>query len=312
VKAETRSFYETAVERTVAHIERTLDEALDLAAIARAAALSPFHFHRVFRGMLGETPLEMHRRLRLERAAKRIVETEVGITTIAFDAGYETHEAFTRAFHQAYGTSPSAFRQDAALVRADRSASGCARPRQIELAAPSSVHFRETTATDPVVRFPKGESIMHVTIENMPELRVATVHHVGPYPRISEAFARLGAIAGPGGLFRPEAAMLAIYHDDPETTPADQLQSDAGITVPSEVPLPDGLVEMRLPAGRYAKTTHVGPYTHLGDAWSRLMGEWLPKSGHRVGEGSSYEVYRNTPENAAPNELRTDLYLPIA
>jgi AraC family transcriptional regulator len=147
----------------------------------------------------------------------------------------------------------------------------------------------------------------------MPELRVTTVHHVGPYNRISEAFQRLGDIAGPGGLFKfPEVAMLAIYYDDPETTPADQLQSDAGVTVAKGALLPEGLIEKRLPAGRYAKTTHVGPYTHLADTWSRLMGEWLPKSGHRVGEGSSYEVYRNTPENAAPNELRTDLYLPLA
>src|SRR6266542_3433400 len=74
---------------------------------------------------------------------------------------------------------------------------------------------------------------------------------------------------------------------------------------------PHGLSEKRLPAGRYARTTHVGPYTELGDTWSRFMGEWLPKSGHRVGDGSSFEVYRNTPENAAPNELCTDLYLPI-
>ena len=154
---------------------------------------------------------------------------------------------------------------------------------------------------------------MNVTIENMPELRVATVHHVGPYQRISEAFQRLGALAGQGGLLgSPEMAMLAIYYDDPETTPADQLQSDAAVTVPEGVPLPQGLVEKRLPAGRYAKTTHVGPYTRLADTWSRFMGEWLPKSGHRVGEGSSFEVYRNTPENAAPSDLLTDLYLPIA
>jgi AraC family transcriptional regulator len=179
-----------------------------------------------------------------------------------------------------------------------------------ELASPSGVHFAGDVRH---LRTALGDIIMNVTIENMPELRVATVHHVGPYPRISEAFQRLGALAGPAGLLRfPEAAMLAIYYDDPETTPAEQLQSDAGITVPNGVALPEGLVEKKLAAGRYAKTTHVGPYTHLGDTWSRFMGQWLPKSGHRVGDGSSFEVYRNTPENAAPEDLRTDLYLPIA
>jgi AraC family transcriptional regulator len=267
VKTETRSFYEAAVERTVARIAATLDEALDLAALARGAALSPFHFHRVFRGMVGETPLEMHRRLRLERAAWQLLDSDVAVTTIAFDAGYETHEAFTRAFRQAYGTSPSTFRQH------DRSR-GCERPPTVELAAPSGVHFRAEHTTSPTIRFITGEFVMNVTIEDMPERRVATVHHFGPYPRISEAFGRLGAIVGPAGLFRfPEAAMIAIYYDDPETTPADQLQSDAGIAVPVGVALPDGLVEKRLPAGRYARTTHVGPYTQLGDVWTRFMGE---------------------------------------
>lgn len=71
MKSETRSFYHQAVRRTVERIIAGLDEALDLELLARAAALSPFHFHRVFRGMIGETPLELHRRLRLERAAHR-------------------------------------------------------------------------------------------------------------------------------------------------------------------------------------------------------------------------------------------------
>src|SRR6266542_210510 len=107
MKPETRSFYEQAVQRAVEQIARNLDEALDLETLARSACLSPFHFHRVFRGMTGETPLELIRRLRMERAAARLIESDGAITEIAFDAGYETHEAFTRAFRECFSTSPS-------------------------------------------------------------------------------------------------------------------------------------------------------------------------------------------------------------
>src|SRR5690606_28686667 len=187
VKTETRSYYEAAVERAVARIVRSLDEALDLSVLAREAALSTFHFQRVFRGMLGETPIEMHRRLRLERAAAQLIEQDLAVTTIAFAAGYETHEGFTRAFRQAYGGSPSSFRQPASGLGI-----GCSRPPAIQLAAPSGVHYRSQHLT---IRFAGGESAMDVTIEDMPELRVAAVRHLGPYSRISEAFARLGALA---------------------------------------------------------------------------------------------------------------------
>lgn len=303
MKTATRSFYETAVERTIARIAGSLDDALDLGGLAREAALSPFHFHRVFRGMVGETPLELHRRLRLERAGWRLRARDAAITAIAFDAGYETHEAFTRAFRHAYGASPSAFRLAAAGPH----------PPPFELAARRGVHFDPDTR-GAVARFvaAEGETAMDVTYEYMPALRVAAVHHVGPYNRIGEAFARLGAIAGRAGLLRDGSMMLAIYYDDPEATAPEQLQSDAGITVPDDARLPDDVTEKRLPAGRYARTTHVGPYGSLGDTWSRFMGEWLPGSGQRVGEGTAFEVYRNNPGNAPPDQLRTDLYLPIA
>ena len=152
---------------------------------------------------------------------------------------------------------------------------------------------------------------MNVEIKDMKELRVATVEHVGPYNRISEAFARLGQIAGPAGLFRPDAAMLAIYHDDPETTPASELHAEAGITVSRDAKLPQGLGEEQLPAGRYACTTHKGPYEGLGDTWARFMGEWLPRSGERMKDSASFEIYRNTPENTPKEKLETELYIPL-
>ena len=154
---------------------------------------------------------------------------------------------------------------------------------------------------------------MEVEIKEMPELRVATVHHVGPYNQIPQAFGRLNAIAGSAGLFRqPGAAMVAIYYDDPETTPQEQLRSDAAIIVPEDVTLPEGLDDKHIAGGRYARAVHVGPYETLGDAWARFLGEWLPASGNRIGTGEMYEIYRNDPTKVPSNELRTDMYISLA
>jgi AraC family transcriptional regulator len=298
MKAETRSFYTQAVQDAIEHIAAHLDEALALDTLARRACLSPFHFHRVFRGMVGETPMEVVRRLRMERAAWKLASSQQPVTAIAFDAGFETHESFTRAFRASYSTPPSGFRERQ-------------HPR-IELAAPCGVHYDPSgRVTDFIPRDSGGRS-MDVTIKQFPELRVGAIRHIGPYNQISIAFGQLGQIAGSAGLFaHAGAAMVALFHDVPENTPQDQLRSDAAIVVPEQVALPAGLAEQRIPSGEYASTVHVGPYEQLGDTWSRLMGEWLPASGRRMTDGVSYEVYLNDPSRTPKAELRTEIRLPL-
>jgi AraC family transcriptional regulator len=316
VKDETRRFYVASIERTVARLVGTLDDAVDLGDLAKRAGLSPLHFHRIFRGMIGETPVGLHRRLRLERAALHLANTSAEVTRIAFEAGYETHESFTRAFRDAYARSPSEFR-----VEAQRATATCGRAPMTELAAAAGVHYSRAMAassasadhSSTLTVSLRKDSPMEVQLTTLPEQRVAAVSHRGPYTTISEAFARLGQLVGPTGLLaRPGAAMVAIYHDDPEATPAAELRSDAGVVVPVDAVLPAGVSELRIPAGLVACTTHVGPYNLLGDAWARFMGGWLPQSGHRLGPGMSYERYHNTPMTAKPEELRTDLVLSLA
>jgi AraC family transcriptional regulator len=299
MKPTTHSFYTDAVQRVIEHIVSHLDEALALEELAGQACLSPFHFHRVFRGMVSETPVELGRRLRLERAAWRLLRTDSPVTAIAFDAGYETHEAFTRAFRASYAESPSVFRR---------------RPHaRIELAAPNGVHFRADGGVQRFTPRDSGGRTMKVEIRKFPALRVGTVRHIGPYIQINEAFARLGELAAPAQLFeQPGAMMVALFHDDPDTTPADQLRSDAAVVVRDGMPLPAGLTEQRIQAGDYASTTHVGPYEQLGDTWARFMGEWLPATGRRIGDGVSYEVYHNTPQDTPKEQLRTEIRIPLA
>jgi AraC family transcriptional regulator len=308
MKAPSPAFYQTLIESTVRTIHQSLDRALDLEALACAACLSPFHFHRMFRGLTGETPLEFHRRLRMERAASCLLKTDEAIIHIAFEAGFETHEAFTRLFRSLYACSPTTFRKSRNPV-----AAGIHATYRPLLGARSAIHFNTPESAISGLLKPLfnqlGEPVMHVDIVQLPQQRLATLPHLGPYNRISEAFEKIGAIAGPAGLFGPDTAMLALYYDDPESTPPDELRSDAALTVSADRVLPATLIEKSLPAGRYARTMHNGGYALLGDTWARFMGQWLPQSGHRMGSAASFERYLNTPMDVPVEQLRTELYI---
>ena len=298
MKSERRSTYAILVQRTIECIASRLDEVPEYDALARDAGLSSFQFHRLFAGMVGETATELARRLRLERAAWNLANTNTPIIDIALDAGFESHEAFTRAFRLRYDTSPSGFRSRSY-------------PR-IELPARCGVHYSPRGEVPAFIPRQSGGH-MQVDIKSMPGARLGTVRHIGPYNQIPTAFATLGRTLGPqaGELMQRGSAMMAMYHDDPETVPLDRLRSDAGVVIPDGMSMPAGLVEQHLAAGQYACTLHIGPYERIGDTWARLLGEWLPASGHRMGAGPSYERYLNNPSDVPPEELRTEICIPL-
>ena len=95
-------------------------------ALAARLCLSRFHFDRVIASVAGEPPAAFRRRILLERAAYRLVTTDRSVLDVAVEAGYGSHEAFTRAFSRAYGSRPTEWRR---------------RPTQTQIAAPSDVHF---------------------------------------------------------------------------------------------------------------------------------------------------------------------------
>jgi len=96
------------------------------AEVAARMHLSRFHFDRVIGAVCGETPARFRRRVLLERGAYRLITSQLSVLDIAVEAGYSSHEAFTRAFQRAYGTPPSAWR---------------AAPRRFQLPSPNDVHF---------------------------------------------------------------------------------------------------------------------------------------------------------------------------
>jgi AraC family transcriptional regulator len=266
------------------YIQEHLDGDLSLDRLARVAHFSPYHFHRIFKAVVGEGTHEYVRRLRLESAAFALKTTDRSVVQVALDAGYGTHEAFTRAFRQSFDVSPSQY-------RAGRR--GIPQPKETETMA--------TLVNPPTVK-----------IETVSPRRVAFIRHVGPYTECGPTFGRMSAWAGQRGLFGPGTLVLGIFHDDPDVTPADKLRCDCGITVGDHVSGDGDVGIQTIPGGECAVLEHKGPYAKLPETYRWLFGTWLPASGREPGDAPSYEVYLNSAMNAAPEELLTMIHLPLA
>lgn len=111
MKSSTRDCYAEKMAKIVAHIHEDLDDALDYAELARLVHMAPFHFHRVFRQVVGRPVQSYIRRLRLDRAAGHLATSDMKILDVAVAAQYQSNEAFTRAFKKAFGITPSDFRE---------------------------------------------------------------------------------------------------------------------------------------------------------------------------------------------------------
>lgn len=297
MKASTLNDYKQRILRVLVHIQAHLDEALYLEELASLACFSPYHFHRVFRGMVGETLMDHVRRLRLERAAQRLKAGDAPVTRIAFEAGYETHEAFTRAFRTMFGASPSQYRESRHVAEYAES--------------PCGLHFREGLSIHNFTPHELKGSTMEVRIAEIEPIRVAFVRHVGPYAACKQAWEVLCGWAGPRGLLQPETVYLGLSHDDPDVTPADKLRYDACIVVDREVRAEGEVGVQEIAGGDYAITSHRGPYEKLVHTYARLCGEWLPRSGREVRAAPSFEIYRNDPSTTRPEELLTDVHVPL-
>ena len=273
--------YENRLIRVFDYMSANLDGDLSLDALAEVAAMSRFHWHRVFRAMTGETQADAVRRLRLTRAAHWLVETDWPIGEILRRSGFANERSFIRAFTALHGLTPAAFRQRGAL------------PPPPTLPA-------------------KGQTTMYpVDILDQPARRLAAVSHRGPYLEIGAAFDKISAILAARGEGGKGRTMAGIFYDDPSQTPETELRSHAAVEVEPDFPIDAPMEEVRLPAGRHAVMQYTGPYSGLSAAYDQLYCDWLPGSGEEPADSPVFEVYRNTPMDTEPDKLRTDLMLPL-
>jgi AraC family transcriptional regulator len=273
--------YNDRLNRVTAYIYDHLDDDIDLNRLAEVACLSPYHWHRIYHAMHGETIATTVRRLRLHRAAGYLAYGTMPMDEIAARSGYSSVQAFTRAFHADYGLPPAQYRKEGAHAAF--------------LAARS-----ETEAGS-----------YEVAIRQVTPQQAVAIDHTGSYMQIGKAFDPLFGWCGMRGLLNAEARAIGIFYDDPMAVPEAELRSRACVVVSRPVAAEAPVLQADIPGGRCAVLRHRGPYATMRAAYQWLYGTWLAQSGEEPADAPAFEEYLNNPRDTAPNDLMTDIYLPL-
>ncbi|MCP3141568.1 AraC family transcriptional regulator [Pyxidicoccus xibeiensis] len=274
----TEADYQRRLLRVQQYLQEHLDAPLEPAALAHAAHFSLHHFHRIFRAQMGETVMEHVRRLRLERAARRLRAADVRLLDLALEAGYESHEAFTRAFIARFGVPPSSFREQPSS----------------RVLAWQQAHPRAPAAD--------------VQLRDCPAVHVAFMRHRGSYADVGHFWERMMAWAARQGLLGSAPVLYGVCPDDPEVTEEALLRFDACVVVGDGFVADDAVGVTDIPAGTYAVGLHRGSYARLGETYLDVIGRWFPTSGYEPAPDAVIEHYLNdpawTPEEALLTEVR--------
>lgn len=293
--------YQQRINLVLRHIERHLDARPDLDELARIACFSPYHFHRIFSALVGESVAAYMRRLLLERAAMQLGHSASSVTQIAIGAGYESLDAFARAFRTHFGMLPSAYRR---------------RRGHLEVA-------RRNNAERPLFYHEMPHCpAMEVRIKKFPPCLVAAVRHTGPYDESGPAWETLCGLLAKNGLFSAQAVAYGVSYDNPDITSPRKCRMDACVSLPPTLAensealralLQHEEIFLRRIGGEqsYAALLVKGSYRLLHPAYRSLFGMWFPQSGHEPFNDPGFEIYWNSPRITPEDELLTEICIPL-
>ncbi|WP_409342578.1 GyrI-like domain-containing protein [Paenibacillus sp. MBLB4367] len=311
-----RGDYISRINTVMNYIENHIEEDLSLASLARIAAFSPFHFHRIFKAMVGENVNEFVKRIRIEKSAHYLVNrSDLSITDIAYAFGFTSLSTFSRAFSKHFGVSARNYRKNQ-QHRKNRQV--CRKNRQ-ELLGEESYAGNVANGVDHQM------DVERVRIERLPELHVDYVRNSYGFSKgvlskeIVEAFNKAEAWLKQNNLDLRKSMEIGIMYDNPDITVSDKCRYDAAYTIPAEISDSFGHEEVDIQdvtAGLYAvytiRLTNVSSeeevIAQLGHVVDYMYGRWLPDSDYLLANRPCLEIYHTELQGAV---VILDFCLPI-
>ena len=282
MKNITYNDYIQRINKVVAYINNHLDETLDLKTLANEAALSDFHFHRIFKALKGEAIGGYITRLRLEATARLLRYTALTIEEIAFNIGYETPASLSKAFKKQYGISPTEYRtnKDTYIMK------------------------KEIINPDLALKVPKI-----VILEPKNLIYVALTGAYGSLD-YGKAYEQLWAVIKAQKLFTKGIESICISYDDPKITEGSLQRSDVCLAIHKPT-IPQEEVSCKtLAGGKYAVSFYQGSYENLSQVYDTAV-RWVIDHEYTLREEPFFEKYLNDARRTPKEKLKTEIYIPI-
>ena len=282
MKNITYNDYIQRINKVVAYINNHLDETLDLKTLANEAALSDFHFHRIFKALKGEAIGGYITRLRLEATARLLRYTALTIEEIAFNIGYETPASLSKAFKKQYGISPTEYRtnKDTYIMK------------------------KEIINPDLALKTPKI-----VTLDPKNLIYVALTGAYGSLD-YGKAYEQLWAVIKAQKLFTKGIESICISYDDPKITEGSLQRSDVCLAIHKSATPQEEVSCKTLAGGKYAVFFYQGSYENLSQVYDTAV-RWVIDHEYTLREEPFFEKYLNDARRTPKEKLKTEIYIPI-
>ena len=279
--------YTKRFDLVLAYIDANLEGDLSVKTLSQVANFSAFHFHRQFTAFVGVPVSRYVQLMRLRRAAHSLSSlADYSVLDAAFGAGFESPEAFSRAFRRAFGMTPSAFRKQPNW--------------QVWSAVFTIPHFSRSI-------------IMQIRIVEFREVRVAALEHCGAPGLINESVRKFIEWRMQSGQ-SPVASSrsFGIPFGNPDTTPAEEFRFAICGEIHEAVAANEfGVTERVIPGGRCVVVRHVGSTDHIGESIYPIYRDWLPTSGEELRDQPLFFDYLSISPETPQDQWQTDIYVPL-
>lgn len=301
--------YLSRINSVILYIEKNLDKVLDLDTISRHANFSPFHFHRIFTALIGETPADFILRLRIEKAAKLLQEdTNILIVEIAYRCGFTNQTTFSRAFRKYFSMTAHEFRKQEKAVFTSNKQFYNSLGELVERTDNTINHKQADYFVLEKISFIQNANIQ---IKWMPNFHIAYLSYIGDFYEVDKTYTTLFEWTKQNQLLdTPNSKFFTIYHDDPAVTKLEKNRQSIGITIPSNIKVEGKIGKLTISEGKYL----VGYFelfdTEYDKAWNTMYLTVIEK-GCRMRDAYLYEMYEAKDNDLFSQPYKVFMCLPI-